>query len=82
MNLSLLCVSNIYISHISAARPSLKYGSGFGITVGVHRLWSHRSYSAAFPVRFILMLCNSIANQGESHCVCMLNLGSSPSFSR
>lgn len=39
--------------------------SGFGITVGVHRLWSHRSYSAAFPVRFILMLCNSIANQGS-----------------
>jgi len=39
--------------------------SGFGITVGVHRLWSHRSYSAAFPVRFFLMLCNSIANQGS-----------------
>jgi len=39
--------------------------SGFGITVGVHRLWSHRSYSAAFPVRFALMLMNSIANQGS-----------------
>merc|ERR1712216_393456 len=25
----------------------------------------HRSYSAAFPVRFFLMLCNSIANQGS-----------------
>ena len=37
--------------------------SGFGITVGVHRLWSHRSYSAAFPVRFALMLMNSMANQ-------------------
>lgn len=33
--------------------------------MGVHRLWSHRSYSAAFPVRFFLMLCNSIANQGS-----------------
>jgi len=38
--------------------------SGFGITVGVHRLWSHRSYEAHFIFRFILMLCNSIANQG------------------
>lgn len=39
--------------------------SGFGITVGAHRLWSHRSYEASFPVRFMLMLCNSIANQGS-----------------
>jgi len=39
--------------------------SGFGITVGVHRLWSHRSYEAAYPLRFFLMLCNSIANQGS-----------------
>jgi stearoyl-CoA desaturase (delta-9 desaturase) len=39
--------------------------SGFGITVGVHRLWSHRSYTAAFPLRLALMLFNSIANQGS-----------------
>jgi len=39
--------------------------SGFGITVGVHRLWSHRSYEASFIVRAILMLCNSVANQGS-----------------
>jgi len=39
--------------------------SGFGITVGVHRLWSHRSYEAAFPLRAFLMLCNSLANQGS-----------------
>jgi len=39
--------------------------SGFGITVGVHRLWSHRSYEAHFIVRFFLMLCNSVANQGS-----------------
>jgi len=38
--------------------------SGFGITVGVHRLWSHRSYEACFFVRLILMLANSVANQG------------------
>jgi len=39
--------------------------SGFGITVGVHRLWSHRSYTASFPLRAFLMFCNSIANQGS-----------------
>ena len=39
--------------------------SGFGITVGVHRLWSHRSYTAALPLRVLLMIWNSIANQGS-----------------
>lgn len=39
--------------------------SGIGITVGVHRLWSHRSYEASFPARVFLMLCNSMANQGS-----------------
>merc|ERR1712086_1126769 len=39
--------------------------SGLGITAGVHRLWSHRSYNANLGVRVFLMLCNSIANQGS-----------------
>jgi len=39
--------------------------SGIGITAGVHRLWSHRSYDAHFVVRLWLMLANSIANQGS-----------------
>jgi len=39
--------------------------TGFGITGGVHRLWSHRSYKATFPLRVVLMLANSIANQGS-----------------
>jgi stearoyl-CoA desaturase (delta-9 desaturase) len=43
----------------------VSFYSGFGITVGAHRLWSHRSYEACFAVRFILMLCNTIANQGS-----------------
>ena len=38
---------------------------GLGITAGVHRLWSHRSYKASFPLRVALMLMNSIANQGS-----------------
>ncbi|KAL7528423.1 hypothetical protein ACHAWF_002553 [Thalassiosira exigua] len=37
--------------------------SGLGITVGAHRLWAHRSFTASFPLRLFLMLCTSIANQ-------------------
>jgi stearoyl-CoA desaturase (delta-9 desaturase) len=40
------------------------YLSGLGITMGAHRLWSHKSYKAHGSVRFFLMLCNSLANQG------------------
>lgn len=36
-----------------------------GITAGVHRLWSHRSYKAKFPARLILAFMNTIANQGS-----------------
>jgi stearoyl-CoA desaturase (delta-9 desaturase) len=38
--------------------------SGLGITAGAHRLWAHRSFKAHWSVRFFLMLCNSMANQG------------------
>jgi stearoyl-CoA desaturase (delta-9 desaturase) len=37
---------------------------GFGITVGAHRLWSHRSYKATFSLRVIMMVFNSVAAQG------------------
>mmetsp|Transcript_17345 Transcript_17345/g.56746 ORF Transcript_17345/g.56746 Transcript_17345/m.56746 type:complete len:335 (-) Transcript_17345:354-1358(-) len=37
---------------------------GFGITGGAHRLWAHRSYKASFAYRAVVMLVNSIANQG------------------
>jgi len=39
--------------------------TGLGITAGVHRLWSHRSYKAGKFMRFLLMMFNSIANQGS-----------------
>ena len=31
------------------------------ITAGSHRLWTHRSYKASFPLRVFLMLTNCIA---------------------
>ncbi|KAF5281203.1 hypothetical protein FQA39_LY17843 [Lamprigera yunnana] len=39
--------------------------NGFGITGGVHRLWSHRSYKATLPLRIILMICFSMAGQNS-----------------
>ena len=38
---------------------------GFGVTVGLHRLWSHRSFKAALPFRILLMCASSLANQGS-----------------
>lgn len=35
--------------------------TGLGITAGAHRLWSHRSYKAKWPLRLILGLFNTIA---------------------
>mmetsp|Transcript_35991 Transcript_35991/g.64810 ORF Transcript_35991/g.64810 Transcript_35991/m.64810 type:complete len:352 (+) Transcript_35991:304-1359(+) len=37
--------------------------SGLGITMGAHRLWAHKTYSAHISVRIILMLLNSVCNQ-------------------
>ncbi|CAK9024434.1 Stearoyl-CoA desaturase (Acyl-CoA desaturase) (Delta(9)-desaturase) (Delta-9 desaturase) (Fatty acid desaturase) [Durusdinium trenchii] len=41
--------------------------SGFGITGGAHRLWAHKSYKAHFLFRFVVMIFNSIANQGTCY---------------
>ena len=38
---------------------------GIGITGGCHRLWAHKSYTASTPLKVILMLWNSGANQGS-----------------
>lgn len=37
----------------------------FGITAGVHRLWSHRAYKAVFGLRVFLVCCNSVAYQNS-----------------
>lgn len=36
-----------------------------GITAGAHRLWSHKSFQAAWPVRLVFMMANSAAQQGS-----------------
>ncbi|XP_017570808.1 acyl-CoA desaturase [Pygocentrus nattereri] len=39
--------------------------AGLGITAGVHRLWSHRSYKASLPLRIFLAFANSMAFQND-----------------
>ncbi|XP_060523606.1 acyl-CoA Delta-9 desaturase [Cylas formicarius] len=39
------------------------YISGFGITAGAHRLWSHRAYKAKWPLRLILVILFTVTGQ-------------------
>jgi len=47
------------------------YIGGVGITTGYHRLWSHRSFDAAFPVRLILLLMGTGAFEGSVFNWCL-----------
>ncbi|GMR47693.1 hypothetical protein PMAYCL1PPCAC_17888, partial [Pristionchus mayeri] len=44
---------------------SLYVLSGFGVTAGAHRLWSHKSYKAALPLRVWFMLWFTVAFQNH-----------------
>lgn len=39
--------------------------SALGVTAGAHRLWSHRSYKASFPLRIFLAIANSMSFQND-----------------
>ncbi|KAF7493364.1 Stearoyl-CoA desaturase 5 [Sarcoptes scabiei] len=41
------------------------FSSTFGITAGAHRLWSHRSYKAKWPLRLVLAFANTMALQND-----------------
>lgn len=43
---------------------------GWGVTAGMHRLWSHKSYKARLPTRFVLGVLASITNQGSIYHWC------------
>ncbi|GBN02004.1 Acyl-CoA Delta(11) desaturase [Araneus ventricosus] len=42
---------------------TLGHVSLLGITAGAHRLWSHRSYKARWPLRVFLCILNTVAFQ-------------------
>lgn len=39
------------------------YGSGLGVTMGAHRLWSHRSFKAKTPLKIFLLWLHTLAGQ-------------------
>uniref|UniRef100_A0A8D8V0D8 Acyl-CoA Delta(11) desaturase n=1 Tax=Cacopsylla melanoneura TaxID=428564 RepID=A0A8D8V0D8_9HEMI len=43
----------------------LGFISAEGVTAGAHRLWSHRTYSAKWPLRLLLMLAQTMAFQNH-----------------
>ncbi|KAG5671365.1 hypothetical protein PVAND_001566 [Polypedilum vanderplanki] len=47
--------------------------SGYGITAGAHRLWSHRSYEAKLPLKIFLAFCNTIAFQRSIYKWCKIH---------
>lgn len=49
---------------------SLYWITALGVTAGKHRLWAHRSYEAAWPLRLFLMILCSIANQKSIYQWC------------
>lgn len=65
-----VCIAEIYSNwplplRLSFKAVALYHISLFGITAGVHRLWSHKAYKAALPFRIILAFCNSVAYQNS-----------------
>lgn len=63
-----LAIALLWGSGISALDFSLFLGlyvlTGFGITVGYHRLFTHRSFEAPAPVRALFAIAGSLAVQG------------------
>ncbi|XP_034827237.1 acyl-CoA Delta-9 desaturase-like [Maniola hyperantus] len=39
--------------------------SGFGVTAGAHRFWTHRAFKATLPLRIIFMICFSVSGQNN-----------------
>ncbi|XP_066157255.1 acyl-CoA Delta-9 desaturase-like [Euwallacea fornicatus] len=57
-----LCVWSAKILTTTFALASV-IASGFGITAGAHRLWSHRAYKARWPLRLLLIFLFTISGQ-------------------
>ena len=67
----LAAIYGIYLCYTSAmwrtiiAAFVLYILSGIGVTAGAHRLWSHRSYKAKFPLRILLAFLQTLSFQGH-----------------
>lgn len=55
--------AHLYFAPLFLSAAACYFFSALGVTAGAHRLWSHRSYKASFPLRVFLALSNSMAFQ-------------------
>ncbi|KAF5295122.1 hypothetical protein FQA39_LY13273 [Lamprigera yunnana] len=42
---------------------AISFGSGMGVTIGAHRMYSHKAFKAAWPLKFVLIILHTIAGQ-------------------
>ncbi|EFA12797.1 acyl-CoA Delta(11) desaturase isoform X1 [Tribolium castaneum] len=63
------CLYGLYLCLVSARLYTTLFAfltiylSGFGITAGAHRLWSHRAYKAKWPLKILLLILFTITGQ-------------------
>lgn len=52
------------------------YGSGLGVTMGAHRLWSHRAFKAKTGLKIFLLWLHTLAGQVIRNSIQYINIGS------
>ncbi|XP_063538653.1 acyl-CoA Delta(11) desaturase-like [Cydia strobilella] len=67
--LHIAALHGVYLLFTSAKWATLVFNvlafivGSYGVSAGVHRLWSHRAYKAKMPLQIILMLMHTITGQ-------------------
>lgn len=63
--LALYAILQVHITFMTACFAIFMYiFSGFGVTAGAHRYWSHRSYTITTPMEWLLITMFATADQG------------------
>lgn len=66
---------SVYVTRISLASYWCVTGflvggiGGFGVTGGVHRYFTHRSFKANLPLQIILIACYTVSGQVRLHAI-------------
>uniref|UniRef100_B3P7W9 GG11953 n=2 Tax=Drosophila erecta TaxID=7220 RepID=B3P7W9_DROER len=75
IHLNILGVYGVYVLLTSASWATILFTAlltllgTLGVTVGVHRLWAHRTFTASKPLKVFLMFCQTTAGQGSIYSV-------------
>ncbi|CAG7720557.1 unnamed protein product, partial [Allacma fusca] len=64
IGLALIFLGEIKLQTIIFAEVLADF-AGFGITVGAHRLWTHRCFKARTPLKILLATCFAFTGQGS-----------------